>query len=640
MIGEQISHYRLESKLGSGTYGVVYKGVHVGDEELKVAIKVVQPSLLDDPKFVEALKKECRRLDKLDHPAIVRFRDLILGDDQVAMVLELLEGRDLHEHIDGGPIPLDEAMTIIEKALSGLAYAHSKEVIHRDIKPSNIFLCDDGRVKLLDFGIARAAQATQATQTGTMKGTLDYMAPERFQATGGGSVSDVYAMGLVAWELVAGKTACPDGGLPEKLGWHLGVGAADVRSARPDCPAWLAEAIATLTDKDAAARPASGAAALEMFKKAREERTAESRLGAAEPRAVVAPSTVSLDKDAVAQALSEVREAAGKAAESGVSPSTPPQEPPTQEEEEEQEPATDPGVRDDPPASEVNPPAQSPQISSRLSSLPPPMRRTDAPAPAPASAPAPAKDPVPEDLPPPSAGPVVPSEAAPAGRNLKPVVLGLLAVAGVVGVVGVVAWMLRTPVIEAKTRAQGNFKSDMADQLTQFGPAGPFAVKDLRASSTLAPQGKGGKYRYDVERASDLNLSTAWVEGNSGHGIGESLSFTWERQLGSDASLRCDQLWIYNGFTSKEASWRKNNRAKTLELYVDESHEATLALQDTWNAQVFAVDIDQGAKVALKIGSVYPGSKYDDTVISEVLMYCSAGLASSGETAAKSPIKQ
>ena len=74
MLGEQISHYRLESKLGSGTYGVVYKGVHVGDEELKVAIKVVQPSLLDDPKFVEALKKECRRLDKLDHAAIVRFQ--------------------------------------------------------------------------------------------------------------------------------------------------------------------------------------------------------------------------------------------------------------------------------------------------------------------------------------------------------------------------------------------------------------------------------------------------------------------------------------------------------------------------------------------------------------------------------------
>ena len=78
MLGEQVGHYRLESKLGSGTYGVVYRGVHQEDSGLQVAIKVVHPSLLEDPKFVESLKSECRRLDKLDHNAIVRFRDLVL----------------------------------------------------------------------------------------------------------------------------------------------------------------------------------------------------------------------------------------------------------------------------------------------------------------------------------------------------------------------------------------------------------------------------------------------------------------------------------------------------------------------------------------------------------------------------------
>ena len=128
------------------------------------------------------------------------------------MVLELLEGQDLHDTVQAGPISIDESIRLIEAILSALSYAHSKDVIHRDIKPSNIFLCNDGRVKVLDFGIARAAQNTQATQTGTMKGTLDYMAPERFNAEGGGAHSDIYAVGLVAWELVAGRAACQPGG--------------------------------------------------------------------------------------------------------------------------------------------------------------------------------------------------------------------------------------------------------------------------------------------------------------------------------------------------------------------------------------------------------------------------------------------
>jgi hypothetical protein len=306
MIGEQISHYRLESKLGAGTYGVVYKGVHVGDEEFTVAIKVVQPSLIEDPKFVESLKTECRRLDRLDHPAIVRFRELVLGDDMVAMVLELLEGQDLYDTMVAGAMPFDEAARVLELGLSGLAYAHEKDVIHRDIKPSNMFICNDGRVKILDFGIARAAQSTQATQTGTMKGTLDYMAPERFTASGGGATSDVYAMGLVVWGLLAGKPACPDGDLAAKLGWHLGVGVSDIRGVRSDCPEWLADVIGILAAKDLADRPADGAAALKMFKERRAQGAEAEVQAPATTARPAAPSTVVLDKSAVAEAVRQV----------------------------------------------------------------------------------------------------------------------------------------------------------------------------------------------------------------------------------------------------------------------------------------------------------------------------------------------
>ena len=228
-----VSHYRLTEKLGEGTYGEVWKGVHEDDPGFTVAVKLVSPHVREDPAFISALRKECRALDRLDHPSIVRFRELVVRDGTVAMVLELLEGRDLEAVLAEGPQPVDEVVRILEKSLAGLAYAHGSGVVHRDLKPGNIYRCDDGRVKLMDFGIARAADGTQATQTGTLKGTLDYMAPERF-ANQTSAASDIYALGLVAWELLAGRRAAPEGDLAGKVGWHMGVGLADVRTVRPD----------------------------------------------------------------------------------------------------------------------------------------------------------------------------------------------------------------------------------------------------------------------------------------------------------------------------------------------------------------------------------------------------------------------
>jgi hypothetical protein len=316
MIGQQISHYTVKEKLGSGAYGVVYAAQHEADPELVVAIKVIQPSLIDEPKFVASLKAECRRLSKLDHPAIVRFRDLVVGEDMVAMILEHLDGQDLHGLIRAGDVSLARAVGILEACLEGLAYAHSRQVVHRDIKPSNIFVCNDGRIKLLDFGLARAAQSSQATQTRTLKGTLNYMAPERFSAGGGGPRSDVYALGLVAWELLTGRPACPAGDLPAKLGWHLGVGAVDVRIIRPDVPNWLADVVGRLVAMDPAERPASAGEAKALF----EEQKAAGSLPSPQrfvsmPVRVDSPFTVELDVGVVADTVAGVERAAvGRAA--------------------------------------------------------------------------------------------------------------------------------------------------------------------------------------------------------------------------------------------------------------------------------------------------------------------------------------
>lgn len=253
MIGKQISSYEVIEVLGSGTYGTVYRGQHIHDEDLEVAIKVVDPVIHKDPGFINALRTECRALDALDHPSVVRFRELVVNDDMVAMVMELLRGRDLEQMLQEGPQPIPEIIRIMQLLLAGLDHAHGHGVIHRDIKPANLFQCDDGRVKLMDFGIARAANGSQDTRTGTVKGTLDYIAPERFsnQTT---PASDLYSLGLVCWELTTGQRACPDGDVPAKLGWHLGVGLSDPRTLRDDCPDWLADVLMTLGNKDPSQR--------------------------------------------------------------------------------------------------------------------------------------------------------------------------------------------------------------------------------------------------------------------------------------------------------------------------------------------------------------------------------------------------
>jgi len=285
MIGTQVSHYRLVRKLGAGTYGEVYEGVHVHDEELRVAVKIVGPTLAREAQFVDALKSECRQLDRMNHPNIVRFRELVVNDGGVAMVLELLRGQDLHDRLAGGPVPADAAAQVVEAMLEGLGHAHAAGVLHRDIKPGNVYWCDDGRIVVLDFGIARAADGTQATKTGHMVGTFDYMAPERMSGSGGTASSDVYAVGLIAWELMAGRPACPDGEVARKLMWHVveGVGdAAKVSAALPACPQWFAEVIAALTARDPSARPVDGAAALALLR--------EKRAGAGTTPAGAAPA--------------------------------------------------------------------------------------------------------------------------------------------------------------------------------------------------------------------------------------------------------------------------------------------------------------------------------------------------------------
>jgi len=214
MIGTTISHYRLTRSLGAGTYGEVFEGVHSHDDHFKVAVKVVHRALANDPDFLAALKAECRLLDRLKHPHIVGFRELVLSDDHPpAMVLDLVPGGSLEDRVAAGAQSPQWVKAVLSTCLDALAHAHDEGVVHRDIKAGNILLDARERPQLVDFGIAKAADSGRATKTGALTGTLSTMAPELFQQQAASPASDLYALGLVGWALLAGRHPCPEGPL-------------------------------------------------------------------------------------------------------------------------------------------------------------------------------------------------------------------------------------------------------------------------------------------------------------------------------------------------------------------------------------------------------------------------------------------
>ena len=217
---QRIGHYRLEEELGRGGFGVVYRGIHVEMPELQVAVKVFHPWLSGDSGFQGSLRKECLLLARLGHEGIVGFRDLWVEGERTAVVFELLEGETFAEIATRGPMDPEDLRPLLEDVLRALEHAHGRGVVHRDIKPANIFRCENGRAKVADFGISRALEASATEHAGRLVGSWVYMAPERFRASSV-PASDLYALGLVAWELLAGRRACPAQDLPSIMGWHM-----------------------------------------------------------------------------------------------------------------------------------------------------------------------------------------------------------------------------------------------------------------------------------------------------------------------------------------------------------------------------------------------------------------------------------
>jgi serine/threonine-protein kinase len=199
--------YRLESRLGSGGMSTVHLAF---DERLErlVAVKLLAEHLADDPAFVSRFQREALAAARLIHENIVQVFDsgLDQNTDQHFIVMEYIEGQSCAEILRArGWLPVEEALPIIVACCAGLDYAHRKGVVHRDVKPGNILHANDHRVKLADFGIAKATEQSSITQAGSVLGTAAYLAPEQGRGEEAGPQADIYALGVVTYQLLSGR---------------------------------------------------------------------------------------------------------------------------------------------------------------------------------------------------------------------------------------------------------------------------------------------------------------------------------------------------------------------------------------------------------------------------------------------------
>ena len=208
LIGRKLGKYTLEAQLGEGGMAAVYQSQHPQFHR-PVAIKILPPTIGQDPSFRTRFEREGRTIASLNHPSIIRVYDIDVADGLFYMVMDLLPGGTLEARLREGGLDRRWSVDVIVKMAEALEYAHTHGVIHRDIKPSNILLDGEGQPVLADFGIARMAQAESdpnLTAAGTVMGTPAYMAPEQLSGGQPDARSDIYALGVVLYQLLAGRT--------------------------------------------------------------------------------------------------------------------------------------------------------------------------------------------------------------------------------------------------------------------------------------------------------------------------------------------------------------------------------------------------------------------------------------------------
>lgn len=242
--------YRLGHLIGAGGMAQVWEAT---DEVLgrQVAVKLLHPHLAGDTAFVQRFRAEAIAAARLSHPGIVGIYDTCAEGTHEAIVMELLDAVTLRRHLDEqGVLDADTAVRIGLRLLDALEAAHRAGLVHRDVKPSNVLLCRDGRVKIADFGIAKADDQTELTQEGSLIGTASYLAPEQLLGSTVDGRTDLYSLGVVLYECVTGRVPFQgDTGAAVALA-RLHTDPIDPRRLRADVPPRVAEAIMRVLRRD------------------------------------------------------------------------------------------------------------------------------------------------------------------------------------------------------------------------------------------------------------------------------------------------------------------------------------------------------------------------------------------------------
>src|SRR5271170_2993078 len=217
MTGQVIGHYRVLEKIGSGAMGEVFRA---RDERLgrDVALKLIRPASNDNPDHLRRFELEARAAAALNHPNIVAIYDVGFNDGTPYIVCELLEGNTLRKRLAEGALPVRMAVDYSSQIVQGLIAAHDRRIVHRDLKPENLFVTTDGRVKILDFGVAKlqsspedsersVEELTTVTRSGAVIGTVAYMSPEQLRSKPVDHRSDIFSVGAILYEMLAGRRA-------------------------------------------------------------------------------------------------------------------------------------------------------------------------------------------------------------------------------------------------------------------------------------------------------------------------------------------------------------------------------------------------------------------------------------------------
>ena len=245
-----LGEYDIYGELGRGGMAAVYLGLDLALNR-KVAIKTMLPELVSREGMVQRFKREAQTAAALSHPHIIQIYTVKQAKNLVFFVMKFVEGRSLESVIhDKGHVPLAMTQTILSQVGSALDYAHRKGVVHRDIKPANIMIDEDGWAIVTDFGIAKVQEAQNLTATGTAIGTPHYMSPEQFHNKAVTGASDQYSLGVVLYEMLAGKKPFDGGTYAEIITQHLFEPVPDLREMNADVPAHVVDVIKKMMAKD------------------------------------------------------------------------------------------------------------------------------------------------------------------------------------------------------------------------------------------------------------------------------------------------------------------------------------------------------------------------------------------------------